>query len=814
MAGQLCRATTMENAPKSNSFRTAARRLGWLLVASLALLTAIPGRAQTPPAEEPSSAYSFDVLTTEDGLPVNWVFAIEQTRDGYLWIATGAGLARFDGLRFTVFDQSNTPALGHNEIRVLRETTDGTLWIGGWGGLTAYRNGRFERLNEEPLSVAQLGEDPDGRLWVMAEEGVFKVEDGRLMPVPQTDWRAPVTAEALDAQTGILITYGNTALFAGSHGAAPLDLPASLGAPSHIFMDRRGRMLVSANGSWRYEAGAWPPLPAALRGRLFEDRAGNLLIRTGGLARWDGTALTQELVLDHPIAALYEDREGNLWVGTGGGGLYQRKAATKFTTYTPRDGLPDDLIWAVHEDRAGTRWIATDNGLTRYRNGRYTTFNVRDGLPHNRVFSLYEDRAGTLWVGTAGGLAGYRGGLFTRYPTHDAAGNVIANANVRGSILEDGAGTLWVATNFGPARLIDGVLTLIEPDVHGQGDELDTRGLYEDEQGTLWMGTETGILRFADGAFEHLTPTTTGDGTPGGFVQSFDPDDTGALWMTTRGQGLVRYRDGQFHTLTTAHGLFDDTIHHLVEDSQGWFWITTNRGIFRVRKDNLHAVADGAAPFVTSVVYGTADGLRSVENNSGFPGPWKSNDDRLWFPTMKGVAVIDPNNFQRNEVPPPVVIEELLVDYQPVALDTEIVLPPETQGLALTYTGLSLTAPDKVHFQYRLDGFDAEWVDAGTRRTAFYTNVPPGAYTFRVKAANNDGVWTLQAVQVVASQCNVVQGNGDAFGIHCRVITVTIVYERRSIRLSGGGKRIWTKHQARSRHRCARNGQVPPCSQS
>ena len=544
-------------------------------------------------------------------------------------------MARFDGLRFTVFDQSNTPALGDNEIRALHETADGTLWIGGQGGLTAYRDGHFERYTNEPLFIRAIKEDRDGRLWFTAQEGVFKIEGSRLIPVPETAWGAPVTADAVDARTGILLGYGSTMLYVDRGEARPINLPPTLMALPRMIIDRQGRLITSTkNGLWRYETGTWKPLPTAQPlpsvSALYEDRKGILWIGTytGRLARWERSTRTQELSLDHPISAFYEDREGNLWIGASGSGLFRRKAATKFTTYTPRDGLPDDLIWTVYEDRSGARWFGTDNGLGRYHDGQYTTFTERDGLPNNRVFSLYEDRAGTLWIGANGGLASYRDGQFTRYPTHDAAGN-ITKASIRGSLLEDRTGTLWAATGGGPARLIDGVLTLFDPGAHGQGNNPDLRGLYEDQQGALWMGMAHGVLRYADGTFEHLTPTTTGDGTPGGFVQAFHPDDTGALWMTTRGQGLVRYRDGQFRTLTTAHGLFDNIIHHLVEDEQGWFWMTTNRGIFRVRKDELHAVADGTASFVTSVVYGAADGLVSVENNSGFPGPWTSNDGRF-----------------------------------------------------------------------------------------------------------------------------------------------------------------------------------------
>ena len=232
---------------------------------------------------------------------------------------------------------------------------------------------------------------------------------------------------------------------------------------------------------------------------------------------------------------------------------------------------------------------------------------------------------------------------------------------------------------------------------------------------------------------------------PAGAVYSLHRDADGGLWLGTLGKGLVLFRGGQFRTLTMKDGLFDDVIFQILEDATGYLWMSSNRGIFRVSRRELEQVADGRRSTVTSRVFGTADGMESKECNGGNqPAGLKARDGRLWFPTLKGSVVVDPQRLRTNTVPPRVLIEEGAVDKRPLGSSGESVFPPGPGALEFRYTALALRNPDRVRFRYRLEGFDKQWVDAGTRRVAYYTNTPPGRYRFQVTASNEDGVWSEQ----------------------------------------------------------------------
>ncbi|QXD16366.1 response regulator [Rhodocaloribacter litoris] len=707
------------------------------------------------------SQYTHDVWTVDDGLPQNSINAIVQTRDGYLWFGTYEGLVRFDGVRFTVFDKRNTPAFLDHVVYALLEGRDGTLWIGTQaGGLIAYRDGVFQTYTTaDGLGrnfVTSLAEDPEGNLWIgLQNGGLTRFRDGVFTSIIPPD--LPPNVSIL----GLLVDRRGT-LWIGTNGGGLLRYREGRftayttedGLASNIvrglYEDRAGRLWIGTRGGGLVylEDGTFHTLttrhglPHDHVNTIFEDRRGTLWIGTdgSGLVRYrEGRFETASLsgrAAGEVVWAIQEDREGSLWVGTFGGGLHRFKNS-RFLVYGVPEGLSYDPVRAIIEAQDGSLWIGTMAGLNRIKDGVVRTYTTADGLPNHAVWALWEGRDGTLWIGTRrGGLARLKDGRFTSYTTADGLGNDFVR-----TIFEASDGTLWVGTDGGGLQALrDGRFVARYTTADGLGSNV-VWVIREDPGGTLWIGTRGGGLsRFKDGRFNTYTPE---DGLADVFVTALHLDDEGALWIGSYGKGLTRLKDGRFSVVTSQDGLFDDVIHQILEDDRGRLWMSSNRGIFSVPKAELDAFFEGRLGAVSSTVYGREDGLRSQEGNSASPAGWQTRDGRLWFATMRGAAGIHPDGDQANPLPPPVIIEKVRVgDTETPVRGEPVVVPPGETKIEVHYTALSFLFPEKVRFKYRLERFDRDWVDAGGRRVAYYTNLPPGTYRFRVVAANEQGVWS------------------------------------------------------------------------
>jgi signal transduction histidine kinase/ligand-binding sensor domain-containing protein/CheY-like chemotaxis protein len=479
---------------------------------------------------------------------------------------------------------------------------------------------------------------------------------------------------------------------------------------------------------------------------LLVDRDRNVWIggRGAGLSRLAGGRLTGITTSDglsnNTPLSIYEDRERNLWVGTNGGGLNRFRDGS-ITTYASQEGLSSDVAVSVSEDRRGNMWFGTIDGLNRMaRDGSITIYNAKDGLSNIRATAIYEDRAGDIWVGTVGGLnrlrnpsSPLRGKKFEAFTTRDGLSSDVVTA-----LQDDRHGALWIGTDgAGLNRLKDGRFATFTT-ADGLTSNFITT-LHEDKSGSLWIGTRGGGLnRLSNGQF---TPFTTKQGLSSNTVTSIYEDSDGVLWIATRGGGLNRFKDDRFAAFSTKDGFFDDLVHQVLEDDHGNLWMSSNKGIFQVPKRQLNQRADGIATSITGRVYGQTDGMKSAEcNGIGQPAGYRTPDGRLWFPTLKGVAMIDPTRLQRNTLPPPVVIEEVRVDRAAVPLTGPASVPPGGGELEFRFSALSLVDPSRNRFRFRLEGFDLQWRET-SRRNLYYTNIPPGSYTFRVVASNNDGVW-------------------------------------------------------------------------
>jgi ligand-binding sensor domain-containing protein/signal transduction histidine kinase len=706
-----------------------------------------PGPSAALDPRKSITQYGHDVWQAEDGLPQNTVRAIRQTRDGYLWLATEEGLARFDGVRFTVFDTASTPELPVGFVNALFEDRAGTLWIGSnGGGLIRYVAGRFTpyRLpDQRTLLITAVAEAGDG-LWLGASGiGLLRMNEPAL------------------------------AVFAGNR-----DLPRS-GRGYVLHVDRRGTLWMGAKDGGLVSLRDGALRRYTVRDGLADDHVWSLAEGAhGGL--WIGTErgvshvaadgrITSH-VLDDAVRALLEDRDGNLWIGSDTRGLRRLRDGTMLE-FSAADGLSNNSVWSLHEDREGSLWIGTNGGgLNRLRDGPVTTIGVREGLPSDETRCVFQHPDGTVWVGTKGGG-----------PSRIREGAVVAGGTPAGlsreTVVSFGAGrdgALWLGTvRSGLHRWKDGMVTVYDgarglphPSVfallgrpdgsvwighrggglsrlqdgrfenYGEARGLNTAYVWtiaEGRDGTLWIGTARGLYAHDGRALRRVIPEVA--------VHAVHVDAQGVVWAGTARDGLFRWKDGGARPVTRAQGLFDNLVAGILEDDRGTLWMSCNRGIFAVRKQQLHDVADGRAARVDSLAYDTSDGMRSAE--CSFGTSWRTADGRLWFPTIRGVAVVDPANLRRNMVPPPVVIEGVVANGRPLPPAADILLdvPPGEGRLHFRYTALSLLAPRKVRFAYRLEGLDADWTEAGGAREADYANLRPGHYTFRVKASNNDGVW-------------------------------------------------------------------------
>jgi PAS domain S-box-containing protein len=695
------------------------------------------------------------------GLPQNTVLSILQTRDGYLWIGSKGGVSRFDGVRFTTFDDSNKSQLRENEVWALTEGNDGSVWIGTYGGgLSRFKNGQFTVYTTADGLVndfvANLHTGADGSIWAATDGGLSRFKDGRFTNYTVKDGLSHDALRALytDADGSLWIGTVRGGVNRFANGRFTIELTEGAAARSEIssiYRDRDGALWIgSFDGLFKAKSGVVTRFTTtdgltSNRVHFISQEAGGVmwLGTSNGLVRYELGVFTAydigENGASSDLRAFCRDREGTFWLGSRIVGLARLRRG-HFTSYTTKDGLHDDYIGSLLQDNHGTMWTGTGRGLARFRDGRFIALGGANGLPEKLVGSLAQDRHGYLWVGTESGLFRSEAPLecarcnphFTQV-AKDLLGSVLVRV-----IYEDRDGTIWIGTNLG--GLIAYRDGRIETYTTRNGLANDAvRAIQQDREGGLWIGTRGGGLnRFKDGQF---TLYTIKDGLPNNGVQGLFIDRDAALWIATR-QGLSRFKDGRFSTVTVSDGLYSSFVYSFVEDDVGYVWMSCSKGVFRVRKQELDDFAAGKRTSVTSEAYGLEHGLSSTVGTVGhYPNSVKARDGLVWLSTAGGLGVVDPRRLTPNTLSPPVHIEDVAIDQRVFQSTERADAPPGRGDLAFHYTALSFMAPAKVRFKYKLDGYDLDWVDAGDRRAAFYSNISPGRYTFHVKAANNDGVW-------------------------------------------------------------------------
>jgi signal transduction histidine kinase/ligand-binding sensor domain-containing protein len=738
----------------SSSFRSTAA------VMLVLFMPIAEGRAATFLAE----GYALRVWQTENGLPQNLVTSAAQTSDGYLWFGTFSGLARFDGERFHVFNSVNTPELRDRRVGRLFEDATGTLWIGHeTGAITRYRDGRFEAFappsHTESERIIGLGSDEQGQLWALRENGaVDPVLGGQRIPSLIAPERPGIMAWTRSGSGHIWVTENGQAARLADGALVPLVLNPphereyvagiAAAADGGVWILRDGRIRKWKGGRWVEDRGEFPWPPSTVVTCL-ELRDGTLAVGTihAGLylifgdsrpsVRFDrSNGLPQDWV-----RFLFEDREGNLWAGAGSSGLVSIHS-TAFSVLNAPDQWRGCPVLAVAPGRDGALWIGTDGaGLYHHAAGKWTRYGEKEGLHNQYIHAVTETPAGEVWAGHYWWGSPYRleHGTFVRPENvHPSWRPALALLPIPES------GELLVGNRGGLVQLSGRDSTWLIKSHEGPAD--DVRALVRDRNGTIWCGfAQGGLARLADGK---VTTFRRKDGLASDVVQCLLPDDDGSLWIGTADNGLTRLKEGRFTNLGLAHGLADTAICYILDDGLGHFWLSTQHGIQRVAKAELNRCADGLIPAISGQIYSRSDGLPIVEFLGGRQAAGcKTPDGRLWFASSKGVVSVDPSRIVTNPIPPPVMAEALLVDGKQMPLvgdPASVRLPPDHGRLEFHYTGLSYVAPAKVQFKYRLDGLDKDWIDAGPKRTAFYSHLPAGTYRFRVIACNNDGVWNLE----------------------------------------------------------------------
>ena len=742
------------------------RPIGDLLVlASLALFLPDVVAAQQPaPLQlDPRlqiTQYIHDTWTVKEGLPQSSIFAFHQGHEGYLWIGTQGGLARFDGINFASYNTANTDALIHNEIRAFLDDPSGGFWIGTNGGLAHYEDGTFTGYTvQDGLSsnaVRSLARDRAGNVWIGTVGGGLNRFDGETFTSDQVEdgLAGNVVLSLQYDSTGTLWVGTQAGLSSYRNGELTTQVDTSFVEGSvvdalHLRAD--GSLWVGTNrGLARLEGDSLHTFTTETGlcsnniSALIEDAAGALWIGTldEGLCRYyDGTftSFSEEdgLTLNR-IRSLHLGREGSLWIGTEMGGL-NRLRMGKFAPVSTKEGLSSNVVYSVLQDREGSMWIGTlGGGLNRIDpTGDITHFTVDDGLPSNQVVALHETRDGQLWVGTQGGGAcRLVKGTLPRFDCITGADGLATNYVF--SIYEDRNGSLWVGTNGGLSRIAGTDVTTFTTDDGLSSNQV--TALLEDASGNLWVGTYGGGLnRYRQGRFISYGQQ---HGLSSASVLTVHEGLQGMLWIGTQGGGLCRLRNGLFACFDTDDGLHSNDILHILEDDQGNLWLGGMKRIGQISKKQLGAYTRSAIPQLEPKIYGVSNGLKSSEMNGGTqPAAWRSRDGRLWFSSIRGVAVIDPAHIPVNPMPPPVKIHEFQVNGRTWTIQEDLQLPSGSRDFAFHYTGLSFAAPEQVQYEYKLEGYDNRWVEAGNRRDAFYTNLSPGEYTFHVRARNNDGVW-------------------------------------------------------------------------
>lgn len=712
--------------------------------------------------------FRFDAWTTDDGLPQNTVNSIAQTSNGYLWMTTFDGLARFDGVNFTVFNKSNSKNFPSNRLLTMVADGEDALWfLNDARGLTRYFSGTFQNISTNDglpsNDILKMIIEPDGKILVFTASGLAKFDGIRFTAID--DKRDPRTFSIyystsksrweINAQSLIRRTKdGRETTF-----KLPTELQTAM--PSgydinyfvRLFEDNKGVLWFWLYGDEIYkleneriekvigDVKSWNGVTT-----INQDAAGALWFGTGkrGACRFDQNRLEcfdrkSGLASDF-VRDIMVDQEKNLWIATNDSGIF-RLSKQVITPFSTEQGLKFKNVYSVLQLPTGEIWLGSFGGIAKFYNGTTTNYSVEEGLIQNSVISLYQDRNSRLLIGSINGIYSFENNRFISQ-SKDFAGREVGYNTYQ--IYQDEQNVFWLATSIGLIRFEDKKTEIFTTENGLPTNEV--RVILPDRtsrNGALWIGTYNGLARLENGIF---TVYSESDNLAGNQIRTLFQEDDGTLWIGTYDSGLSRFKDGKFTNYNKETGLFSNGVFQILPDRRGNFWISSNQGIYRVSRAQLNEYADGKRQAVFSNSFGKSDGMINAECNGGSnPAGIVAADGKLWFPTQDGAAIIDPEAVISNPLPPPIVIETVKIENKTISTESESVeILPGQENLEINYTGISFIKPEEIRFRYRLEGLDEKWTEAANRRTAFYPYLPPGEYVFRVLAANSDNIWNEQ----------------------------------------------------------------------
>jgi ligand-binding sensor domain-containing protein/signal transduction histidine kinase len=699
------------------------------------------------------SQYNCRTWTRENGLPVNGINSIAQSDDGYLWIGTSAGLVRFDGAEFKLIDLQHVPQLRNTIVTSIASARGGGIWLGldnsGFGffdGESFSFRGREDR-GKVNMNVRSLLEAKDGTLWFAAERLA-----ARLTP---SGFYENVLGSATNYTINILCGYEDSRgrLWFGS-------------ASQGLYYWRQGKITKVSD----------PKLDSTPILAIAEDWGGQIWVGTDqGLVRYQADLQKKETFpLPVEVRALFVDRHGILWIGTSGQGILKYQNGT-YSSLRKIDGLASDYVRTIAEDREGNLWVGTRDGVSQLTDIKFPIERAAEDPSVQDAWGVGASRDGGIWIGSMGGVSYFDGHTKT-YSTESGVPKtqvkrVFEASNgdvymVSGSrdllVLSQGkVVTNYTAPNMvvGLAEDSRGVVASVGGELYRVGTNYFTPYIFSNgaprlewvlnlspgSADTIWVACGNGIFRIKDSAWQRWA--LPGDAEM--VVQWICEDDEGTVWAGMQ-TGIVRLRENQLRPINRMNGLFDDNIFAIVSDDFGNLWIDSGRGIFRIARKSMNDFADGKIDRVESQPYDGPESVKVTYKTVQEHSACKTADGRIWFPSPDGVIVIDPAHIPVNHTAPPVHIHSIRGNGKEFSRTENISVPPGKGELEFKFTALSYVASHKILFRYQLAGYDKDWVEAADRRMAFYTNLKPGKYTFRVIAANADGVWneTGDSVQI------------------------------------------------------------------
>jgi PAS domain S-box-containing protein len=689
--------------------------------------------------------YNCQTWSRQNGLPANGINAIVQSKDGYLWLGTTVGLARFDGIEFKLLDLARTPQVLNGIVTSLANANDGGLWVGLRKNAFGYFDGQSfsfrgkDASGKVNLDVRTILESKDGTVWLAAES-----EAARLT-------RAGSFEDVLGSSSN-LVAY---------------DILCS-------YEDSKGRIWFGTanSGVYYWEAGKITKLPDPDLDKfpvycVTEDLKGKIWLGTGnGLCCYNSNLEKQDVpYVPWEIHALLVDRHDILWIGTSGQGLARYRNG-QFESLRKTDGLTGDYVQTLAEDREGSLWIGTRDGLTQLTDVKFPTHHAAEDPTVKDALAVCASSKGGIWVGSSAGFTYFDGkpktygvdaGLKDTYTKRvfEARNGDVYLVSGKNTLAVFSGGKV-VATYPAPDMVVgmaeddQGVVVSVGGFLYRAGTNYFTPYVFTnaqptfewilnmatDRDGAIWVACQTGIFRVKDGGFQQwkmAAPLST-------IMQWVCVDSDGVVWAAQL-EGIVRLKDNQLRYIGRKDGLFDNNIYSLVPDDLGNFWVDSGRGIFQVSRKSMNDFADGKTSQVECVAYDGPESVKPADKTTQEHIACKTPDGRIWFPSANGVVEIDPAHISINKIAPPVHIDSIRANGIELARSKNIIVPPSHGELEFHFAALNFIAPQRVRFRYELEGYDKDWVETQDRRIAFYTNLKPGRYTFRVIAANADGVW-------------------------------------------------------------------------